>query len=182
MRRTTTLIATIGRRFEGPSKHVADVSGNVAREVAPEPVESLTDWVDALRQAWTAAGRRSTIYTLLTGDPLAPVVREWARRLDGEPSDLELAIGLIGDAPLPDFYLVDPGIRGSAAHWYLDHLPKLAPRRVVLTEPTEAAVLAAVRRLPYGKSLPDLSTVLASARAYVPIPELDSDAQTTLLS
>ena len=182
MNRTTTLIVTVGTRFDGPSERVAAVSENVARQTAPDPVESLTDWVDQLRPAWVAAQRRSTIYTVLTRDPLGPVVREWSRRLDGEPSDLELAIGLLTDAPLPDFYLIDPGIAGSSAHWYLDHLPKLAPRRVVLIEPAEDALLNSVRRLPYGKPLPEVAEVLASARTYVPLPDLDSDAGTTLMS
>ncbi len=182
MNRTTTLIVTVGRGFDRPSERVADVAENVAREQAPEPVESLTDWVDQLRRTWVAAQRRSTIYTLLTGDPLGPAVREWARRLDGEPTELELAIGLLADAPLADFYLVDPSITGSAAHWYLDHLPKLAPRRIVLIEPTEDALLSAVRKLPYGKPLPTTADVLESARTYVPLPELDTSTETTLLT
>jgi hypothetical protein len=182
MKRTTTLIVTVGRRFDPPSERVADVSDNVARQAAPDQVESVTDWVDQLRPMWTAAQRRSTIYTIMTRDPLGPVVREWARRLDGEPSELELAIGLLSDAPLPDFYLVDPSITGSVAHWYLDHLPRLAPRRIVLIEPTEDALLSAVRRLPYGKSLPTVTDVLASARTYVPLPALDTETETTLLT
>ncbi len=181
MKRTTTLIVTVGSGFDRPSERAADAAGNVAREVAPEPVESLTEWVDNLRRAWSAAQRRSTIYTVLTQDPLAPVVREWARRLEGKPSDLELAIGLLGDAPLPDFYLVDPAISGAPAHWYLDHLPSLAPRRVILTQPSEGALLAAVRRLRYGKPLPETAEVLASARFYVPVPELRQESKTTLL-
>lgn len=182
MKRTTTLIVTVGRSFDGPSERVADAAGNVARELAPNPEESLTDWIDKLRPAWKAAQRRSTIYTILTRDPLEPVVREWARRLEGARSDLELAIGLVGDAPMPDFYLIDPGISGSRSHWYLDHLARLAPRRIVLTEPTEPAVLTAVRRLPYGSPLPEASEVLSSARSYVPVPELDPAAETTLMT
>lgn len=182
MTRTTTLIVTVGRRFDLPSERVADASDNVARQDAPDPLDSLTDWVDHLRPVWTAAQRRSTIYTVLTRDPLGPVVREWTRRLDGEPAELELAIGLLTDAPLPDFYLVDPAIGGSSAHWYLDHLPKLAPRRIVLVEPTEDALLAAIRKLPYGKPLPQVADVLASARTYVPLPELDAGTETTLLT
>lgn len=182
MRRTTTLIATVGGRFDPVSERAAAASGNVARQVVPDPVEALPDWVERLRSTWTAAQRRSTIYTLLAGDPLAPLVREWARRLEGEPYDLELAIGLLGDAPLPDFYFVDPNISGSPAHWYLDHLPKLAPRRIVLIEPTEDAVLTSIRRLPYGKPLPATADVLDSARTYVPLPDLDTSTDTTLLA
>jgi hypothetical protein len=181
MNRTTTLIATVGRTFDVPVDRIADESDNVARQAAPDPVASLTDWVEQLRPTWTAAQRRSTIYTVLTRDPLWPAVREWARRLDGEPSDLELAIGLLTDAPLPDFYLVDPSISGTLAHWYLDHLPKLAPRRIVLIEPTEDALLSALRSLPYGKPLPRVADVLASARTYVPLPDLDGGTETTLL-
>lgn len=181
MNRVTTLIASIGSRFDEPLERVAEVAGNVAREPVPEPVESLPEWVDQLRSAWRSAQRRSTIYTVMTRDPLAPLVREWARRLDGQASDLELAIGLLNEAPMPDFYLVDPQISGTRAHWYLDHLPRLAPRRMVLTEPTETAIISAVRRLPYGPSLPEATEVLASARTYVPVPELDADSRTTLL-
>jgi hypothetical protein len=182
MNRTTTLIVTVGLRFDGPSKRVADVAGNVARELAPEPVESLIDWVDELRPAWRAAQRRSTVYTILTGDPLEPVVREWARRLDGEPAELELAIGLVGDAPMPDFYLVDPAISGPRSHWYLDHLAKIAPRRIVLTEPTEPVLLGTVSRLPYGRALPETDAVIASARSYVPLPEIDPHAEAVFLT
>jgi hypothetical protein len=182
MERTTTLIATIGNRFARPSELVAEASGNVARQAAPEAIESLTDWTQSLRSAWRAATRRSTIYTMMTSDPLAPVVREWARRLDGANAELELAIGLIGDAPMPDFYIVDPQITGSPAHWYLAHLPKLAPRRVIITEPTEPALVSALRQLPYGPALPTTAEVLDSARTYVPMPQIESDAETTLLS
>ncbi len=181
MQRTTTLIATVGRAFDLPVERAAAAAENVAREVAPEPVESLPDWVEKLRSAWRAAQRRSTIYTVLTLDPLGPVVREWARRLEAKQSDLELAIGLTTDAPMPDFYLVDPAISGAISHWYLDHLAKLAPRRVILTEPTAAAVLEAVRRLPYGRALPKTADVIESARTYVPVPELSSQPEATLL-
>lgn len=182
MKRTTTLISTVGGRFDSVSERAASASGNVARQIVPDEVEALPDWVERLRSAWTAAQRRSTIYTILTGDPLAPVVREWARRLEGDPSDLELAIGLLGDAPLPDFYFVDPAVSGSLAHWYLDHLPKLAPRRIVLIEPTEDELLTSIRKLPYGKPLPETADVLASARTYVPLPDLDATTGTALLS
>lgn len=181
MKRVTTLIASIGSRFDEPLERVAEVAGNVAHEPLPDPTESLPEWVEQLRSAWRSAQRRSTIYTVMTRDPLAPLVREWARRLDGQASDLELAIGLLGDAPMPDFYLVDPQIAGTRSHWYLDHLPRLAPRRIVLAEPTETAIISAVRRLPYGPSLPEATEVLASARAYVPMPDLDPASRTTLL-
>ena len=182
MQRVTTLIATIGGRFDEPSARVADASGNVAREPVPEPVESLPDWADHLQAAWSAAVRRSTIYTIMTRDPLAPAVREWARRLDGEQSDLELAIGLLHDAPIPDFYFVDPQISGTRAHWYLDHLPTLAPRRVVLIEPSESAIVSAISKLPYGRGLPTTDSVLASARTYVPVPDLDSEPTAVILT
>ena len=180
MQRVTTLIATIGSRFEEPSERVADAAGNVARELVPEPIESLPDWAAQLQTAWSSALRRSTIYTVMTRDPLAPVVREWARRLDGEQSDLELAIGLMNDAPIPDFYFVDPQISGTRAHWYLDHLPALAPRRTVLVEPSEPAIVSAISRLPYGRGLPATDSVLASARTYVPIPALDAESSIIL--
>lgn len=181
MKRTTTVIVSVRERFDTPAQRVGDASGNVAWQKAPDPQESLPEWVDQLRSAWTAAQRRSTIYTLLSRDPLGPVVREWARRLDGQPSELELAIGLLADAPLPDFYLVDPGITGSAAHWYLDHLAKLAPRRVVVVEPTEDALLSTISHLPYGNPLPKADEITASARTYVPLPEFATGTLTRLM-
>lgn len=181
MQRVTTLIATIGSRFDEPTARVADASGNVAREPVPDPVESLPEWAERLRAAWIAAERRSSIYTVMTRDPLAPIVREWARRLDGEASDLELAIGLLHDAPIPDFYFVDARISGTRSHWYLDHLPSLAPRRVVLLEPSEAAIAAAIARLPYGRGLPTTETVLSSARTYVPLPAVDAEPKAVIL-
>lgn len=182
MERVTTLIATVGSRFDEPVSRVSDASANVGIQRLPEPVERLPTWVEALRPAWTSARRRSTIYTVMTRDPLGPLVREWARRLDGAASDLELAIGLLSDAPIPDFYLVDPSIGGTRAHWYLDHLARLAPRRVVLLEPDASTITSAIGQLPYGQSLPSTDEVLESSRTYVPLPELDSEPTTTLIS
>lgn len=164
----------MGDGFDHVVELVAEAADNVAVEPVPHAVESLPEWALQLRQAWTAAQRRSAIYTLVSGDPLSPVVREWERRLDGLPSDLELAIGLMSDTLVPDFYFVDPMIVGTSSHWYLDHLSRLAPARVVLTEPTVTAVLAGLRTLPYGQPLPEAGHLAASARSYVPLPQIET--------
>lgn len=174
MRRTTTLIATVGGDFDEVVEEAAEAAGNVAVEPVPRAVESLPEWAQQLRQAWTAAQRRSAIYTLVSADPLSPVVREWERRLDGLPYDLELAIGLMSDALVPDFYFIDPLIGGASSHWYLDHLARLAPTRVILTEPTVRSVLAGLRALPYGQRLPEAAHLAASARSYVPLPQIET--------
>lgn len=176
MERVTTLIATIGDRFSEPIQRVSAGAENVGLHTAREEIESLPEWVAVLREDWKSAQRRSTIYTVLTIDPLAPVVREWARRLDGASSDLELAIGLLSDVPIPDYYLVDPGLTPNVSHWYLDHLPSLAPSRVIVTEPEPARLFATISHLPYGPALPTTGALLESARTYVPIPNLTTEA------
>ena len=172
MRRTTTLIATVGDGFDQVVDMVAEAADNVAVEPVPHEVESLPEWIQHLRQAWTAAQRRSAIYTLVNEDPLSPMVREWARRLEGLASDLELAIGLMNEALVPDFYFIDPLMSGVSSHWYLDHLTSFAPGRVVLIEPTATAVLAGLRALPYGQPLPEAAHLAASARSYVPLARI----------
>ena len=43
-------------------------------------------------------------------------------------------------------------------------------------------LLTSIRKLPYGKPLPETADVLASARTYVPLPDLDATTGTALLS
>ncbi|MDP8958428.1 MAG: hypothetical protein M3N51_04340, partial [Actinomycetota bacterium] len=106
MRSVTTLVAVVGERATHAATQAAQAAGNVSMEpvgdVPPQPTEAI----ERMREVWRRAQRHGSIYTLVDADPLGPVVRQWAARLEGQAHDLEVAIGLSADLPMPDFYLV----------------------------------------------------------------------------
>jgi hypothetical protein len=146
----------------------ANVSVQDVPEVPDDPVAAMA----TVAATWRMAVRRSSIYTVVALDPLAPVVAQWASRLTGEPEQLEVAIGLVDDLPSPDYYLVAPRLSDPQVHWYTAHLRSLAPSRVVLCEPHPAAIAKALAGRPFGRALPPLADLAASARGYVPMPEV----------
>ena len=168
MKSVTTGIAMVGSEIATAANDVARTSSNVGWVTPADESEDLTIWAPAQTAAWDLVARRASIYALFGADPFAPLVREWSRRLEGRPSDLELAIGLVSDVIVPDFYLVEPAMATPDSHWYLDHLTSLAPSRVIVTAPNARAVRAAIGSLPYGPSLPAARELAASARSYVP--------------
>jgi hypothetical protein len=168
-RRTTTVICGVGFP-PGRLQAVADAGSNVAFEAPPSLAEDVLARSQAAWSLMDAARRRSSIYTLTDLDPLEPVVRAWAARLTGEEHDLETAIGLVRDEPVPDYYLVASDLEGDVVHWYLDHVYRLADRRVVPVATTVSAILRTVGRLPRGPELPLAPKLAEAARDYVPPP------------
>lgn len=168
----STLVAVVSDDLV-PALGPLAAAANLSVEAVDELPDDLTARSRAVGAAWRrASGRGGSVYTLVPVDPLTVVVEAWARRLTDDGDDLELAIGLVGDPPMPDYYLIAPGLPDPVVHWYTDHLHRLAPDRVLVVEMTPGAIAKQLAGLPYGSPLPDASTVAESARTYVPLPEL----------
>ena len=161
----------------GPDAGAAGRQASTAANVSFEPSGRLPDDLPAAFTTLAAAGekasRRSGIFTLLDSDPLAPVVAQWSARLQGLAHELELAIGLAGNARLPDYYFVSPTLPPPEVDWYLSHLLRLAPARVMPVELRGPAVLARLGSLSYGTGFPPVAEVAASARTFVPLPAVE---------
>lgn len=170
MRRTTTVVCTIGIAEEAVAEAAA-LGSNVAFEPSASLPDDAVERMRASRSTLAAARRRNSIYTVITVDPLEPVVGEWAARLRGEDNDLETAIGLAPAEPLPEYYLVSVDLQGDEVHWYLDHVYRSSDRRVLPIEPTTDALLHTLAHLPHGAELPNARDVAAGASDYVPPPD-----------
>jgi hypothetical protein len=170
VRRTTTVVCTIGIAEEAVAEAAA-LGSNVAFEPSPSLPDDAVERMRASRSTVAAARRRNSIYTVITVDPLEPVVREWSARLRGEDNDLETVIGLAPAEPLPDYYLVSVDLVGDEVHWYLDHVYRSSDRRVLPIEPTTDALLHTLAHLPHGVELPNARDVAAGASDYVPPPD-----------
>lgn len=168
----TTLVAVIGEHGDEAVAVACRRATNLAREPVPDLPDDLASRFDVLAGAWRRASRRSGVYTLVAADPLEPLVTAWEDRLAGGDDRLEVAIGLAGGRPLPDFYLVDPLLPHPRIDWYAGLLVDRASARVRFSEMTPAAITAAVAALSYGPSLPETARLAASARDYVPLPRL----------
>lgn len=181
MRTVTTLFAVIGDDLESAARAVASSADNVGWKGLADASGAETPGRSAsLAQAWRRALRRPSVYTLTGFDPIGEVVRQWATRLEEPGSDhLELAIGMVEADPSPDYYLVEASITAPLADWYLQHLPGLAPRRVLVVDPDARAISEALRTRPFGSGLPGLAELADSARRFVPIPTLTSLSQPT---
>jgi len=156
---TTTTVCVVAKNARELVEATAGLATNVAAEVARSAADA---------DVWRRAHRRSAVYTLVDVDPLAPVVVEWAKRLDGEDHDLETAIGVAPRGPAPDYYFVSDALEGTKVHWYLGLLVDAAPARVMTVRERVDDVLAALRSRRTGPSLPDLAEVASRARSYVP--------------
>ena len=167
MRRTTTVVCTVGIDEE-VVETAAAAGSNVAYQAAPTLPNDVIERMRAARDPLAAARRRGAIYTLITVDPLEPVVREWSARLRGEEHDLGTVVGLAADEPLPEYYVVSVDLEGEPVHWYLDHVYRSSDRRVIPIEPTVTAVLHALGHLPHGVELPHGRALAAAATDYVP--------------
>jgi hypothetical protein len=167
----STVIALIGPDA-GPAARQAAAASNVSYVETGELAEDVPGAMADLADAWARAGRRHGIFTLLDADPLTPLVAEWAARLRGAANELELAIGLAGGSRLPDYYLVSPDLGSPEIDWYLSHLRGLAPTRVEPVTLSGPAVLAALESLSYGAGFPPAAEVAASARTFVPLPQV----------
>lgn len=170
MRPTTTLVAVIGETAGEASRRAGERASNVAVETLEPLPDDPTRAFPVLGEAWRRARRRGLVYTLVDRDPLAPVVGEWGKRLEGEPDELETAIGLVADLPMPDYYLVDASLPAPRVHWYLGLLEELRPHRVVPVEMSAAGLLTVLGELRFGPEFPEARRVAARAREFVPLP------------
>ncbi len=172
MRTMTTLIAVIGPRAEPAVQALVERSTNVTNEaVGPLPVDPV-QCATHLVAVWRQAARHGSVFTAVAADPLAAVVREWAKRLQGVGHELETAIGLVGDLPTPDFWIVDDTLSEPEIHWYADHLASLAGRRVILAPLDSGPLAGHIASLPTGPQPPPNVEIAQGARGYVPSSEL----------
>lgn len=169
MRASSTLIAVIGANTGEVIRRVAAASLNVGFEAVDEQGEARTE---SRREAWDRARQHGLIYTLVNADPLEPLVDEWAKRLEGESHELELAIASTSGTELPDYYLVDEHLPPPRVDWYLANLGRLAPARVVPVAIEPERLAARLGALPYGAPFPSTEQIAATARDFVPLPQL----------
>lgn len=170
MRTLTTLVALIGDRMDQAAARL-ESAANVSVQPVPEMPEDVLAAMATAAATWREALKRSSIYTLVALDPIEPVVTQWAARLTGRPEQLEVAIGLVGELPTPDYYLVTPTLPDPEVHWYAAHLRSLAPERVVVCDATPEAISRTLAGRPFGRALPPAGELATSARTYVPVPE-----------
>jgi hypothetical protein len=168
----STVIALVGPDATTAGQQAS--ASNVSFVTTGATVAGLPEAFGQLAVAWSKASRRHGIFTLLDADPLQPLVSEWSARLRGQANELELAIGLAGKAHLPDYYFVSSELGPPEIDWYLSHLRGLAPSRVVAIDLRGPAVLGGLESLSYGAGFPPLGEVVASARSFVPLPDMQT--------
>ena len=174
MRSASTLVAVVAESARPAIVRLAEAAANVAAvAVGPLPA-SWTETAALTRSAWDKALKHRLIYTVVDVDPLAPVVMEWSRRLMGHEHELELAIGASSPPDPPDFYLVDEHLEHPLVHWYLGHLRKLSPGRVVPVRLDVDSISHALGSLGYGPPFPSGKDLAATARDFVPLPGLST--------
>ena len=172
MNAPSTLVAVIGEASSEVVRRVAAGSINVAVEPVGDLPEGQVARANHLRSVWAKTRRHSLVYTLVNVDPLEPVVAEWAKRLLGNENELELAIAALSPSEMPDYYLIDEKQGPPIVDWYLANLRSLAPSRVVPVRMDPGFVVAQLSNLPYGPPFPPALEVAASARVFVPLPDL----------
>ena len=168
------MVAVVAENARPAIVRLADEAANVAAEALGELPDSWSEAAIATRATWDKAVRHRLIYTVVDVDPLAPVVKEWSRRLLGQENELELAIGASNPPDPPDFYLVDERLGHPLVDWYLGHLRDLSPGRVVPVRLDPEAISQALGSLGYGPSFPSGRDLAATAREFVPLPGLSS--------
>lgn len=168
------MVAVVAENARPAIVRLADQAANVAAEAAGELPDSWSEAAIATRAAWDRAVRHRLIYTVVDVDPLAPVVKEWSRRLQGQENELELAIGASNPPDPPDFYLVDERLSHPLVDWYLGHLRNLSPGRVVPVRLDPDAMSQALGSLGYGPPFPSGKELAATAREFVPLPGLSA--------
>ena len=106
----------------------------------------------------------------MDADPIGAVVAEWGRRLRGNASDLEVAIGTAAGT-LPDYYLISRELPDPEIHWYLGLVRSLSASRVLAIDLVPRVVLETLASLPPGRELPTAAALAERARVWVPLPE-----------
>lgn len=160
-----TLVSVISADAVSLVATADELATNVHAVVAsPDPPADLS----ALRDLWSVVKRKPPVYALAPFDPLGYLIEAWSARLNGEPHELELAIGLATNIELPDFYLVDEHFTAPRGAWYFELLYSEAPRRVQAFDGTAPGVIRALRELRAGPELPVAARIGEMARSFVP--------------
>jgi hypothetical protein len=167
----STVVALIGPEATIAGRQAVSAS-NVSFVESGDLPEEIPVAFASLSAVWSRVSSRHGIFTLLDIDPLQPLVSHWSARLRGLDNELELAIGLAGGARLPDYYLVSSSLEPPDVDWYLSRLHSLAPSRVAPVDMSGSKVLAKLESLTYGTGFPPIAEVAASARSFVPLPEV----------
>jgi hypothetical protein len=166
------MVAVVAESAGPAIVRLADGAANVAAVTAGDPPTTWVEAADVTRDVWSRAARHRLIYTVVDIDPLAPVVMEWSKRLLGQNHELELAIGASNPPDPPDFYLVDEKLSPPLIDWYLGHLRTLSPGRVVPVKVDPGSISHALSSLGYGPLFPSGKELAATARDFVPLPDL----------
>jgi hypothetical protein len=166
---TTTTVCVIADGASELVTEAASRAANVGGETSPLATDDLVAQSSELADTWSRARRRRAVYTLVDADPLATVVDHWSRRLAGEPVDLDTAVALVGDGPMPDYYLVSAELDAPRVHWYLGLLAELAASRVEAVPATADGIITALRHRRSGPGLPSCREVALRAQDYVPM-------------
>ncbi len=168
----TTLICVVGSNARSAVAQAATSATNLT-VVTPttEHDDPVGRWNDLIA-AWRRAATHGSVFTAVPADPLAVVIDQWALRLEGNAHELELSIGLVGDVPPPDYWIVADDLSQPQAHWYYEHLAQLVRGRVLIRSVKPGAIRQTIGSLPTSPLPPKLPDIAASARTYVPSPGL----------
>jgi hypothetical protein len=168
MRTMTTLIAVVGPRAEQVVEALVERSTNLTSESPGPPADDPVQCATHLNAVWRRAARHGSVFTAVAADPLTAVVREWAQRLRGDDHELETVIGLTGELPTPDYWLVDDRLPEPEIHWYAGHLASVARRRVILIRLDPGSLAVQIASLPTGPQPAPITEIAQGARGYVP--------------
>ena len=180
MARLTTIVALVADDAREIVQAVAADAMNVTA-VLREAQEEL-DSTFPQSAAWRQAERGSNVYTLIDFDPMESVVAAWTARLEGAEHSLDVEVGRTGRIELPEYVLVADDIEDGRVHWYHGHLRSYAPRRVLTTKPTPAAVHRRLSQLRSDRPLPRSDEVALAALDYSPTTMSSSEATNTAVS
>jgi hypothetical protein len=189
MRRNASTVVVLAGPAPGEVLAAVGRSMNVTLIRPEEPGADDSSGVAAAAEALQRAGRATSPYALVAGDPLAAVAASWRAMWDVSrqqgPADFEqeaakaVTAWRAGSFELPDYYLVlaaDPGPGGAGDQgpdFYLGPLRSARPHRVAVvaaTEPAQqaAGVLHALGSLRHGPWWPGLDVVIETARRFYP--------------
>lgn len=172
MATVTTTVSLVGANAAEAGRRLAAAATNVSLVSGPEPVEHELRRHERLMAEWREAQRHPPVYTVITVDPMAEVIRAWSDRLAGEDNHLETLIGLTPADPMPHYYIVSADVGEPEIHWYHGFLAGLSAMRVVTSKIDAGSLRRILADLPRGRELPDMRHVADMARDYVPLPDL----------
>lgn len=164
----TTLLCVVGSNAQPAIGQASSSATNLTVEVPSTEQDDPVGRTSELAAAWKRAATHGSVFTAVPMDPLAVVVEQWALRLEGNSHELELSIGLVGEIPVPDFWIVADDLPAPHSHWYYEHLAHVARGRVLMRSITPGALRRTIGSLPSAPLPPKLPDLAASARTYVP--------------